>query len=63
MSLQFATFETIVLAMSVMVVNCLVRKGQTNDFEGLLLKNTQVFPVLLRPMHNLTDLSRPGTVP
>ena len=37
MSLQFDTFETIVLAMSTLVVNCLVREGKTNYFEGLLL--------------------------
>jgi len=40
MSLQFDTFETIILAMSVLVVDCLVRDGQTNYFEGLLLIGT-----------------------
>jgi calcium/proton exchanger cax len=40
MSLQFDTFETIVLAMSALVVNCLVREGKTNYFEGLLLIGT-----------------------
>jgi len=40
MSLQFDTFETVVLTMSVLVVNCLVRNGQTNYFEGLLLVGT-----------------------
>jgi calcium/proton exchanger len=40
MSLQFDTFETIVLAMSTLTVNCLVREGKTNYFEGLLLIGT-----------------------
>ena len=37
MSLEFDQFETIVLTVSVLVVNCLVRDGSTNYFEGLLL--------------------------
>jgi calcium/proton exchanger len=37
MSLQFDTFETVVLTMSVLVVNSLLRNGKTNYFEGLLL--------------------------
>ncbi|KAH8897196.1 vacuolar calcium ion transporter [Thozetella sp. PMI_491] len=40
MSLQFDEFETIVLTLSVLVVNCLIRNGQTNYFEGLLLVGT-----------------------
>ena len=40
MSLQFDTFETIVLTLSVLVVNGLVHDGQTNYFEGLLLIGT-----------------------
>lgn len=40
MSLQFDTFETVVLAMSALVVNGLVRGGKTNYFEGLLLIGT-----------------------
>jgi Ca2+:H+ antiporter len=40
MSMQFDTFETVVLTMSVLVVNCLVRSGKTNYFEGLLLVGT-----------------------
>lgn len=40
MSLQFDTFETIVLTMSTLVVSCLVRGGKTNYFEGLLLVST-----------------------
>lgn len=40
MSLQFDTFETTVLTMSVLVVNGLVRSGQSNYFEGLLLLGT-----------------------
>jgi len=40
MSLQFDAFETIVLTMSTLVVNCLVRDGATNYFEGLLLIGT-----------------------
>ncbi|KFZ00970.1 hypothetical protein V501_10313 [Pseudogymnoascus sp. VKM F-4519 (FW-2642)] len=40
MSLQFDTFETIALTMSVLIVNCLVRDGQTNYFEGVLLIGT-----------------------
>lgn len=40
MSLQFDTFETIVLTMSTLVVNCIVHDGSTNYFEGLLLVST-----------------------
>lgn len=40
MSLQFDTFETIVLSMSTLVVSCLVRGGKTNYFEGMLLVAT-----------------------
>lgn len=40
MSLQFDMFQTIVLALSVLVANCLLRNGQTNYFEGLLLNGT-----------------------
>lgn len=40
MSLQFDIFETIVLTISVLVVNCLNSGGQTNYFEGLLLIGT-----------------------
>lgn len=40
MSLQFDTFETIVLTMSTLVVNCIVHGGSTNYFEGLLLMGT-----------------------
>lgn len=40
MSLHFDTFETIALTMSVLIVNCLVRDGQTNYFEGVLLIGT-----------------------
>lgn len=47
MSLEFDVFETIVLTMSVLVVNCLVRNGQTNYFEGLLLNGTYVRPVFI----------------
>jgi calcium/proton exchanger len=50
MTLQFDTFETIVLTISVLVVNCLVHDGQTNYFEGLLLIGTYV----LVPLHLLT---------
>ncbi|OBT65324.1 hypothetical protein VE03_04609 [Pseudogymnoascus sp. 23342-1-I1] len=42
MSLHFDTFETIALTMSVLIVNCLVRDGQTNYFEGVLLIGTYV---------------------
>ncbi|OAA35788.1 Calcium/proton exchanger superfamily [Metarhizium rileyi] len=42
MSLQFDTFETIVLTMSTLVVNCIVHDGSTNYFEGLLLIGTYV---------------------
>lgn len=42
MSLQFDTFETIVLTMSTLVVSCLVRGGKTNYFEGMLLVATYV---------------------
>ncbi|EHK25901.1 uncharacterized protein TRIVIDRAFT_84930 [Trichoderma virens Gv29-8] len=40
MSLQFDSFETIVITMSTLVVNYLVRDGETNYFEGLLLVAT-----------------------
>lgn len=40
MSLQFDTFETIALTMSVLIVNSLIRDGQTNYFEGVLLIGT-----------------------
>ena len=40
MSLRFDTFQTTVLSMSVIVVNCLVRDGQSNYFEGFLLLGT-----------------------
>jgi calcium/proton exchanger len=43
MSLQFDAFETIVLAVSVLVVNGLVRDGRTNYFEGFLLVGTYVY--------------------
>ncbi|UKZ75617.1 hypothetical protein TrVFT333_003305 [Trichoderma virens FT-333] len=42
MSLQFDSFETIVITMSTLVVNYLVRDGETNYFEGLLLVATYV---------------------
>jgi calcium/proton exchanger cax len=37
MSLRFDTFQTTVLSMSVIVVNCLIRGGRSNYFEGFLL--------------------------
>ena len=37
MSLQFDPFETVVLAVSVLVVDCMIRDGQANYFEGFLL--------------------------
>lgn len=40
MSLQFDTFETIVLTLSTLIVSCLVRGGKTNYFEGMLLVAT-----------------------
>jgi Ca2+:H+ antiporter len=40
MSLRFDTFQTTVLCMSVIVVNCLVRDGRSNYFEGFLLLGT-----------------------
>ncbi|KAH8699196.1 putative vacuolar calcium ion transporter [Talaromyces proteolyticus] len=42
MSLYFNTFETVVLSFSVIVVNCLVREGQANYLEGILLMGTYV---------------------
>lgn len=36
-SLKFNTFQTVTVALSVLVVNCLVRDGRTNYFEGYLL--------------------------
>ena len=40
MSLRFDTFQTTVLSLSVIVVNCLIRDGRSNYFEGLLLIGT-----------------------
>jgi len=40
MALQFDTFETTVFFLSVVVVNCLIRDGRTNYFEGALLLGT-----------------------
>jgi Ca2+:H+ antiporter len=40
MSLRFDTFQTVVLSMSVIVVNCLIRDGRSNYFEGFLLLGT-----------------------
>jgi calcium/proton exchanger cax len=37
MSLQFDPFQTTTVSLSVLVVNCLVRDGRTNYFEGFLL--------------------------
>ena len=39
-SLRFDTFQTTVLSMSVIVVNCVVRDGRSNYFEGSLLLGT-----------------------
>ncbi|PHH86427.1 hypothetical protein CDD83_10269 [Cordyceps sp. RAO-2017] len=47
MSLQFDTFQTTVLTISTLVVNCLVRDGETNYFEGVLLVATCVCPCAL----------------
>jgi len=40
MSLRFDTFQTTVLSMAVIVVNCLIRDGRSNYFEGILLIGT-----------------------
>ena len=40
MSLRFDTFQTTVLSLSVIVVNCLIRGGRSNYFEGFLLLGT-----------------------
>ncbi|KAK6500084.1 hypothetical protein TWF481_010441 [Arthrobotrys musiformis] len=40
MSLRFDFFQTVVLAMSAVVVHCLVREGRSNYFEGFLLLGT-----------------------
>jgi Ca2+:H+ antiporter len=40
MSLRFDTFQTVVLSMSVIVVNCLIRDGRSNYFEGIMLLGT-----------------------
>jgi Ca2+:H+ antiporter len=40
MSLRFDPFQTTVLCMSVIVVNCVVRDGRSNYFEGSLLLGT-----------------------
>ncbi|GAO18810.1 uncharacterized protein UV8b_05922 [Ustilaginoidea virens] len=56
MSLQFDVFETIVLTMSTLVVNCVVRDGSTNYFEGLLLLGTYVI-VAIAFLVNPDDVS------
>lgn len=64
MSLQFDTFETTVLTMSVLVVNCLVRNGQTNYFSGILLIGTYVIVAIafyVHPDDNASNLM-PTTV-
>jgi Ca2+:H+ antiporter len=45
MSLQFDTFQTIVLTLSTLVVDCIVHDGSTNYCEGLLLVATYVLSV------------------
>ena len=60
MSLQFDTFQTTVLAMSVIVVNCLVRDGRSNYFEGFLLLGTYVPPSRLFQFLYRTDLADVG---
>jgi len=40
MELRFDTFETTVFFLAVVVVNCLIRDGRTNYFEGALLIGT-----------------------
>lgn len=40
MTLHFNTFELAVFSLAVIVVNCLIRDGRTNYFEGLLLIGT-----------------------
>jgi calcium/proton exchanger len=40
MELRFDTFETTVFFLSIVVVNCLIRDGRTNYFEGALLIGT-----------------------
>ncbi|POR39744.1 Vacuolar calcium ion transporter [Tolypocladium paradoxum] len=69
MSLQFDTFETIVLTLSTLVVNCLVRDGETNYFEGLLLIATYAIIAIAFFVHpdetattNLVDSIADGAV-
>jgi calcium/proton exchanger len=40
MTLRFSTFETSVLSLAVIVMNCLIRDGRSNYFEGVLLIGT-----------------------
>ncbi|KAB8228251.1 Sodium/calcium exchanger protein-domain-containing protein [Aspergillus alliaceus] len=40
MSLRFNTFETACFSLAVVVMNCLIREGKSNYFEGLLLIGT-----------------------
>ncbi|KAN0086946.1 Sodium/calcium exchanger domain containing protein [Elaphomyces granulatus] len=40
MTLHFNTFELAVFSLAVIVVNCLIRDGRTNYFEGILLIGT-----------------------
>ncbi|KAF8860897.1 Calcium/proton exchanger [Acephala macrosclerotiorum] len=51
MSLRFDTFQTTVLSMSVIVVNCLVRDGRTNYFEGFLLLGTYLIIAIAFYVH------------
>lgn len=40
MSLRYSTFETVVLFLSVIVTDCLIRGGRSNYYEGFLLIGT-----------------------
>lgn len=40
MSLRYSPFETVVFFISVIVMDCLIRGGQSNYYEGLLLVGT-----------------------
>ncbi|KAI9654613.1 MAG: hypothetical protein M1829_000899 [Trizodia sp. TS-e1964] len=56
MSLRFDTFQTTVLCMSVIVVNCLVRDGRSNFFEGFLLLATYFIVAIAFYVHpNIVD--------
>ncbi|KAE8352706.1 plasma membrane calcium-transporting ATPase [Aspergillus coremiiformis] len=51
MSLRFDTFETACFSLAVVMMNCLIRAGKTNYFEGLLLIGTYLIIAIAFYVH------------